>query len=239
MRDRDFYCSLVMARNIPDVLSENPFTLGNLADLAGVDWFEVERPNGNIGHHAVIDAAACRGIASAYLEKYSGSFQNLLRELGLREGKVVSGAVFHGNTKIPQNTFFSRFTQYNETTFEQRKGELSSHGFHISNSSYLFEKNVVLTLELENLTTNEFWDAVALAGGHFKSGISKKVDVLVEGSIDSAGRYLPGESKKSVQAREFLESGKSKIQILREQDFCNLVGSEILQLVKEISNRKI
>jgi DNA polymerase III epsilon subunit-like protein len=239
-RQRNYYCSLVTARNKPDVLSDLPFSVENLAAMAGAEWFKVERPSGRFGHHALIDAAATGHFMLSYLQSYEGSFEKMLDALSLRPGIYSHLGVIQGNTKKKDSkAYFGRYVDYSETTFEERRNLLLDNGYAV-NANHIFSgQNFVLTLDLDALTMKEFWDAVALTGGNFKSTVTKKVHFLVEGPNDSQGRYIPGESPKSVKAAELNESGKASIQVLSEERFIDLVGADVIQAVRDISERKI
>ena len=238
MADRQYYCSLVMARNIPDVLSDLPFSVETLSALAGVQWNLVQRPSGLNGHHALIDAAACGGMMLNYLERYGGSFAKACEILNLRPGLIEFNRVEHGNTKVPTNKYFDRFVQFNEKSFEEYKSKLIDQGFVVAADHVATDKNFVLTLELENLSTREFWNAVALAGGKYKSGVTARVDFLVEGSVDPTNRYERGESPKSEKARMLNEIMPATIAIMSEFEFCELMGNVILEQAKTIEARQ-
>ena len=239
-RQRNYYCSLVTARNKPDVLSDLPFSVENLAAMAGAEWFEVERPSGHFGHHALIDAAATGHFMLSYLQSYEGSFEKMLDALSLRPGVYSHLGVIQGNTKKKESkAFFGRYIGYSETTFEERRNLLLDNGYAVNYDHDFNGLNFVFTLDVEELTMKEFWDAVALTGGNFKSSVTKKVHFLVEGPDDHQGRYMPGESPKSLKAAELNESGKASIQVLSEERFIELVGDDVIQAVRDISDREI
>ena len=239
-RQRVYYCSLVTARNKPDILSNLPFSVQNLASMAGAEWFEVKRPSGHLGHHALIDAAATGKFMLSYLQSYEGSFEKMLDALSLQPGIYTELGVIQGNTKKKDSKgFFGRYVGYSETTFEERRNLLLDNGYEVNHNHEFSGQNFVLTLDVEEITMKEFWDAVALTGGNFKSSVTKKVQYLVEGPDDPQGRYIPGESPKSLKAVELNESGQANIQILSEERFIELVGADVIETVRDISEREI
>ena len=229
-----FYCTLTLARNIPSVVTDTDFKLENLADLLDVEWSEIPRPSGIAGHSALLDALATGEIMHRLLGEYEGSFEAMLSELNMKPGTVREGVVTHGNIKIKDTSFFNRYASYNETTFQERVEFLKSAGYAQKLGTPLENSNVVITLELESLSVNEFWDCMALVGANFKSSVTSKVNFLVEGSVDPKGQYERGETSKSVKALELNESGKAKIRILDEDQLIELIGTEIVDLAKEI-----
>lgn len=239
MNPREFYCSLVTARNIPDVLSDLPFKLQNLAALAGVDWFEVTRPSGLPGHHALIDAIATGKTMLSYLDRYSGSLHEMTTALGMRAGQIDFGRVIHGNTKLKDTSYFQRYLQYSEKTFEDRKQLLREQGFPIATEHRFSNQNIVLTLELEGLSAKEFWDGVALCGGNYKSALTKKVNFLIEGTTDPLGRYLPGESPKSLKAIELNDKGSVQISVVSQEECMEIFGDDVLAKIREIADKGI
>jgi len=49
----------------------------------------------------------------------------------------------------------------------------------------------------------------------------------VEG-IDPKGKYIKGETTKSLKARELISEGKSNIQVLDESSFLGMLGEDVL-----------
>ncbi|NBR23797.1 MAG: hypothetical protein EBU08_08530, partial [Micrococcales bacterium] len=90
-----------------------------------------------------------------------------------------------------------------------------------------FGKNFAISLWLNQMNETDFWTCVALCGGNMKTSVSKFTDFLVEG-IDPKGKYIKGETTKSLKARELISEGKSNIQVLDESSFLEMLGEDVL-----------
>ena len=92
-------------------------------------------------------------------------------------------------------------------------------------------KSFVLSLYPQEISIPEFWACVALVGGQLKTGVSGKLDYLIEGE-DPSGKYVKGQTSKSIEARKLIAEGNSRIRILQEQEFLDLIGPDIVACVR-------
>ena len=232
IRDLEYYCTLTMARNSNEIFSENGFGLSELAQELGIEWFPISRDSGVVGHSAIVDAKACGELMLRILEPYSGDLNKSLEDLDMRPGLIQGNEFVHGNTKNPKPNPWSSFVNFTPKDFASMQESVSNEGRIFDKSHPFFSKNIVLSLMLDSLSEPEFWHAVALVGGQMKSGISKKVDFLVEGN-DSTGRYQKGKTNKSRDAQDLIANGLETLQIIDEVQFLEFLGDEPLRLVLE------
>ena len=232
VRDFEFYCTLTMARNSNEIFSENGFGLSELAEELEIEWFPVARESGLVGHSAIVDAKACGELMLRILKPYSGQLKKSLEELDMRAGLVQGNQIVYGNTKKPKPNPWSSYVNFTAKDFSSIKDSLVQQGQTFDVSHPFFDKNIVLSLLLDSVSESEFWHAVALVGGHMKTGISKKVDFLVEGN-DPTGRYQKGQTGKSREANDLNAAGLASIQIIDEEQYLKLLGTEAIQIVME------
>ena len=64
-----------------------------------------------------------------------------------------------------------------------------------------------------------------------KTSVSKFTHYLVEGQ-DPKGKYVKGQTTKSIKAKEVISQGKSDLVILDESEFLKLLGDEVLKDLK-------
>ncbi len=234
LTDRDFYCTLTIGRIHPETKGFDSHSLGEFAADYDVEWTQSVRPTGGFGHIALMDAYATGEIMQKLLESYGGSFKKMTEELGMRSGKIASNKVVHGNTKKPKpNPLWSNMKEVGLAEFNSFVTEYGERNLIIDNHPFS-GKNFLLTLSMESISNTEFWQLVAICGGQMKTGISKKIDYLIEGS-DPTGKYQKSSSSKSTKARELNANGEAKIVILDEHEFLEQVGEEALQLIRSQS----
>lgn len=232
--DREFFCTLTIGRNHPETKGFDSHGLGAFSAEYGVEWTQSVRPSGGYGHIALMDAYATGEIMQKMLSYFGGSFSTLTEELNMRSGKIASNTVVHGNTKKPKpNPFFANMKEVNSADFDSMVKDYETQG--LIDKSHLFSgRNFLLTLSMQSISNRDFWKCVAMSGGQMKTGISKKIDYLVEG-IDPNGKYEKGTSSKSVKARELNDTGDSNIVILDEAGFLELLGPEIPERLARLS----
>lgn len=86
-----------------------------------------------------------------------------------------------------------------------------------------YEKNIVLTGDLETLTRASAMQKIADVGGIVKSNVSSKTDFLVVGKQDLSVVDSSGMSSKEKKAHDLIKNGKS-IQLLNEKEFLELLN---------------
>lgn len=87
----------------------------------------------------------------------------------------------------------------------------------------LYEKNVVLTGELQTIDRKSAMQKIVDLGAHVKSGVSKKTDYLVVGVQDQKIVGPNGMSTKETKAIDLMHQG-IPIEILTEEDFLRLLN---------------
>lgn len=92
----------------------------------------------------------------------------------------------------------------------------------LDESHPLFQKRIVFTGEL-SLSRQQAAQMAADVGALVKSGVSGKTDYLVVGTQDLALVGADGMSSKEEKAYALNQAGKAHIQIIREQEFIDLV----------------
>jgi NAD-dependent DNA ligase len=133
----------------------------------------------------------------------------------------------------PKSTGNPRWVDFSPEDFENLVQELADSGHVADPSNPFFDKNVVISLFLDSMNELEFWHCIARAGGHMKKNVSKILHFLVEGE-DHTGRYVKGETGKSIKARELNDSGAANIEIIDEHQFLEFLGAEALSEVKKL-----
>ncbi len=230
----EYFCSLVLAKRT-SVLSLSSFSLRSLAEEFQISSPDIER-NGLVVHSAESDARACGRISLALLEVNKvKSLHELAKKLEVKNGQIENLKITRRSVHASKNSFFGTSVP-NAADYALMQQELSDAGWAFE-GHILAGKSFVLTLSLDSLTDNEFILACALVGAEVKSGVSSKLDYLVEGH-DPTGKYRHGETGKSIKARELNQDLKSKISIIKESEFMELMGPDVIEVVREISDRE-
>lgn len=231
--DRDFYCTLTLARNHPGISPEEGYKLEFLADELDVDWNVTTRPSGMLGHSAVLDAATTAELFLKIVERTNGNVNALLAEFTMKPGRIESGQVLHGNTKIRPKVSFPKKLTAKE--FQEMVSNFSDAEKTFAQGHPLNGMQILLTLSPEEIDENQFWLMVGMCGAEMKTGVSKKLNILVECEGDPTGRYVPGQTGKSLDARKLNGEGKAEIQLISEREFLDLVGPEIIEYVRNMT----
>jgi NAD-dependent DNA ligase len=153
------------------------------------------------------------------------SFANLSSKLDLIPGKVVDSIFKNGNTKPQAKN--PLWLAPSPAEFQTLTESLSEMGFKVHSEHMFFGKNFTISLWLESMNESDFWFCVALCGGNMKTSVSKVVDYLVEG-IDPKGKYIRGNTTKSLRAKELLAKGESRIQVIDEKELLKMFGHDVL-----------
>ena len=124
-----------------------------------------------------------------------------------------------------------RWVDFSPEQFEALVSSLEQQGHSPDSRHPFFGKSFVISLFLDSLSEVEFWHCIARCGGLMKKNVSKGLNFLVEGD-DHSGKYVKGQTGKSVKAREFNSRGESHIVILDETEFLGLLGSNVFNEVK-------
>lgn len=230
LSDRSFYCTLTLARNHPDVSPADGYGLEYLAEELDVEWNMTRRPNGQFGHSAVLDAAATGEVFLRLIARRNRDINEMLSEFNMQPGRIESGQLIHGNTKIKPKLVFPK--KLSPSEFEEMISNFSEAEKSFSDGHQLKGKKILITLSPEEIDEDQFWLMVGLCGAEMKTGVSKSLDILVECKGDPTGRYTPGQTAKSLDSRRLNDEGKARIQFLSEGQFLDLVGEEIVEYVR-------
>jgi DNA polymerase-3 subunit epsilon len=233
INDRDFYCTLTLARNHPKITPEGSYRLEDLADALNVKWNESERANGLFGHSAESDAQATGDVFVEIARHANGDLVTLLSELNMKPGRLENGSVVHGNVKIKPKLVYPK--KMSAKDFLDMVANFSDAEKTFAQGHPLNGKRMLLTLSPEEINENQFWLIVGLCGGVLKTGVSKNLDILVEFEGDPTGMYTPGQTGKSLEARRQNDEGTAAIQFLNERQFLDLVGPEIIDYVRTVT----
>jgi len=222
---KNYYCTLTISRNEPSHSNITSRELESLSTSLDVTWFPILRPSGILGHSAGVDATASGEIMVKILDTGYNSLADLSSKLDLIPGKVVDSAFKNGNTKPqPKNPFW---LAPSPAEFQSLKESLTEMGFLVRSDHIFFGKNFAISLWLENMNESDFWFCIALCGGNMKTSVSKFLDYLVEG-FDPKGKYIRGNTTKSLKAKELQAKGDSHIQVLDEKTLLEMLGEDVL-----------
>lgn len=230
LRDTTYFDTLTLARNTPELVAEEDYSLEQLALQFDIDWFEINRDSGGLGHSAAIDAASCGQLFVKIMGFHNGQIDEMLTNLNMKPGLIRDSQVVNGNVKIKSNDYFASMTSYSSKQFDEIRDSLLDEGLTILDDHEFTGKNFVLTLWFEGWTELQIWQAVALSGGQLKTSVTKKVHFLLEGD-DPSGKYTKGETSKSRAARDLNNTVGTEIRILSQQDFEIALGSELVATV--------
>lgn len=226
-----YSCSLVLARKS---ISLNPadFTLRSIARELGIDSPDIER-NGLTVHSAESDARAC-GLLVVSLARASGldSLEELSKSMDIHMGIISNRKISQRAVSRSESTFWKSAIPTAEE-YQLLKEELLKDGWALFDHQ-LADKSFVLTLSMTSLSESEYVLACALVGAEVKTGVSSKLDYLIQG-YDESGKYKHGETGKSKRARELMEGKGAPISIIGETEFLALLGQEVVDAVKDIS----
>jgi DNA polymerase-3 subunit epsilon len=228
MADHYYYCTMTMARQMEEFQGSETMGLSDLADFAGITWMETQRADGSCGHGAVNDAQATGELFVQITKARNLTMAALLDALDMRAGEISNGLVLNGNTKKKDNSFWAIQT-FGTKEFQVLLEQLASDDLFPSTEHHFSGQNIVLSLFPQSLNLQQFWTCVALAGGNLKTGVTKKVNYLVE-CDDPSGKYVKGQTGKSKDARELIDQGFQELRIIEESEFLDLIGSEILAI---------
>jgi NAD-dependent DNA ligase len=231
--DKEYFDTMTIARNSPHLEAEDSYSLEDLCNQLELDWFEVTRDSGSIGHGAAIDAIGCGQLFLKLLDHFDMNSEKAMEALDMRSGQIKKGLVHRGNTKNPKGNFWAQMKSFSVKDFETMKLELTSQGIVFREDHIFSGKNFVLTLDFDGWSEPEIWTAIALAGGEMKGSVTKKVDYLLEG-IDSTGKRATGTTNKSKDARALNQSGAGQVHVLNQGDFVENLGPEIIALVEKL-----
>lgn len=121
--------------------------------------------------------------------------------------------------------FFKRKSKKDFSKF--KISELSPQTNQFLESHPLFNKNIVLTGDLQSFTRIEATQAILNVGGIPKTGVSGKTHFLIVGQQDPTLVGSKGVSTKEVKAGELIKSGKD-LKIISEEDFINLLADNAM-----------
>lgn len=224
----NFLCTLTAARKI--ILDTEDKRLETLCEHYGILYENVER-NGVTAHTAEQDAIAAGMLLAIMLQRHGATDLTQFCEMvGLKLGEVENNGVSKGCVSKTENTKWGNSAP-NAEEFEAIKVELEKDNKTIKDHP-LKGQLVCMTLSLRRLSEAEVATACAITGAIFKSGVSSKLNFLIEGD-DPTGKYKRGTTSKSRKVRELNESG-SKIRVVDEEEFLSLLGEGALSRIDEI-----
>lgn len=225
----EYLCSLVLTRN-SKVFGVKSFSLRSLTEHLSLDTPDITR-NGLIVHSALTDARASGLIMSELMaRKNERDIKKVSESLGVRVGKILNRTI---TQKAVSESNSRSFKRMNFSDFQETKESLQDSGNFFYNHP-LANRAIALTLSLKSLSEKEFALVCAIVDAELKSGVSSKLDFLVEG-LDPSGKYEHGKTGKSQKARELISSGKAAITLLGEQEFLDLLGEDVISAAKELS----
>lgn len=196
----DYGCTRVMARAAwPDLLS---YSLSYLADYLSIDFEH---------HDPEEDVRACVEVARHCCNELE---VNSIDDFFIKSDRVVLGRLFPSGYK-PSGVRNKNYGINVDEIVPTKSDFDTSHPF--------FEKNFVFTGALQSMTRREAMQKVVDVGGRCLKSLTKKTNVLVTGTQDYS-RLRKGEikSSKMMKAENILQTG-SKIEILSENDFIQLI----------------
>lgn len=230
----EYFCSLVLSKRTSSLQLEH-YTIRDLATEFKIPSPDIER-NGILVHSAETDARACGLVSLALIERNEvKNLGEMAKKLGVKTGQIQNGDITQKSVSKTSNTFFGSSTP-NSSEYAQMRQDLNAAGWGFEGHK-LANKSIVLTLGLNSMTDAEFYVACALVGADLKTGVSAKLDYLVEG-VDSVGKYERGQTGKSIKARELNQDSKNNISIIDETEFLAMLGSEVVEAVKELSENR-
>lgn len=178
--------------------------LNDIADYLSIDI--------NNHHNALDDAEACANIIIKCMKLYElPSFLYFACIYGSNIVKAFSNIKANMTFKPAPRKFQER-TKISELV-------ASTTEFDVSHP--LFQKNVVLTGELNCFDRKEAMQKVTDVGGIVKSGVTRNTDYLVVGKQDKDIVGEDGMSSKEEKAYELIKAGY-KIKIINEKEFIQL-----------------
>lgn len=229
-----YSCSLVLARQ-SNSLNPADFTLRSIARELGIDSPDIER-NGLSVHSAESDARAC-GLIVVSLARASrlDSLEKLSKSMSIHMGLISNREISQRAVSRSESTFWKSATPTAEE-YQLLKEAVRQDGWAFFDHP-LADKSFVLTLSMTSFSESEYVLACALVGAEVKSGVTSKLDYLIEG-YDASGKYKHGETGKSKKARELIEVKGTPISIIGEAEFLALLGQEVVDAVKDISGTR-
>lgn len=173
-------------------------------------------------HDALEDARACAQLVISTLEindktslhKFLTRHRDINVKL-LREFKEQTNFSKTNNKSNKSNRFKNQV----------RISDLVATAENIDINNPLYNKNIVFTGDMVNISREQAMQMVINLGGINKSSISRKVDYLVVGNQDLSLVGESGKSSKEEKAFELIEQGVH-IQIINEDEFKLLVGGD-------------
>lgn len=221
----EYVCTLTMSRKSP-LLNPISYSLRDLMwefKLASPD----ELRNDMIVHTASSDATGAGQILVNLMKLHdSEHVEGLASKLEIRVGQVHEGLLVT-RAVGKRKSFWGHKAQLNSEEYLQLCQEIEDSGYLIKDHP-LSGKTLVLTVGLEEMTDSDFAICLAMCGAIMKSGVSKKIDFLVEGVSEE---YPRGSTAKSIRARELIEAG-GQISIIDESSFMQLLGPVVLEQVR-------
>jgi len=195
-----YLCTLNLSRQAwPHFVSHS---LGFLAETHGLSLEH---------HHAGSDSRVAAELLLLAAQEFGESCP-----LALSESLGVSiGEIYSEDDWMPSSApRIDRTCTANEIVLPEGY-DVKEHPFH--------DKNIVFTGTLTMFRREEAYRVVELFGGHPKSGVSKKTNLLVTGVQDL--RHFAAGTNKSSKLRRALElrSAGVNIQIIADTDFTELV----------------
>lgn len=164
-------------------------------------------------HRAEDDAVACAEVAIACI-KTSG--YSSLRDFCVHEGILIS---LFSETSVSQ-------PKWGSFPKRVRISDIHPTVDSVDESSPLFGKSIVFTGEL----SIDLADAMQLAvnaGGILRSKVSSKTNYLVVGTYNPILVGEKGISNNEIKARELIASGLTTLEIITEEQFVELVTTEV------------
>lgn len=228
----EYFCSLVLSRHSSSIDLES-YSLRAIAERLSIESPNIVR-NGLVVHSAESDARAAGLIAiSIASNSGQGSLRELATSLGISPGVIEKRAI---SKKSVSSSTFHTWKKINATDYGALKASLESTGETFVDHP-LSGKSFVLTLSLEAMSEEEFVLACALINAEVKSGVSAKLNFLIEGD-DPTGKYTRGKTSKSTKARQLISEKNAPIDIIDEAKFIGLIGPDVIEASKVLAKSR-
>ena len=177
-----------------------------------------QRLGGSMSNHhdARYDSEICARIMLAFLSIDEQSIYTHLKY----EWPLSSQSSSNPYLSIQKELYIKHKKIEEETNHEKIPHELINI---LKEKQPLKDKSIVITGDMR-ISRNSAKEVIIAAGGYLKSGISKKVDILVMGNKQDTSLFVyGGKSTKTLKAEMLIEEGYP-IKIISEDDFLKMIA---------------
>lgn len=169
-------------------------------------------------HNALDDAITCANIVIHSIDNFGSKS---LTDFLLSCNKDLTKEFYNLKANKTMKRTKNRNASYN---FNHPKiSDLVATTSEFDSNNPFYDKNIVLTGNLESLSRSEAMQKIVDVGGTLKSGVSRKVDYLIVGEQDKNLVGECGMSTKEVKAYDLIDKGYN-ITIINEEEFLEMIG---------------